>query len=59
MASQGDPRVLLGINIVLSFLFTLMVVTGLEFIDLLAFRWRTVAIGTGVLVLITHVVVMR
>lgn len=59
MASQGDPRVLLVLNIVLSFLFTLMVVSGLDFIDLLAFRWRTVGIGTAILVLITHVVVMR
>lgn len=59
MPSQGDPRVLLVMNIVLSFLFSLMVVTGLEVIDLLEFRWRTVAIGTGILVLITHVVVMR
>lgn len=59
MASQGDPRVLLVMNLILSFLFTLMVVSGLEFIDVLAFRWRNVAIGTGVLVLITHIIVMR
>lgn len=59
MESQGDPRVLFVMNLVLSFVFSYFVVWGLAFIDMLTFDWGTVALGTAVLVFLTHVVIMR
>ncbi|MEF8757216.1 MAG: hypothetical protein V5A33_03155 [Halobacteriales archaeon] len=59
MASQGDPRVLLVMNLVLSGLFSTVVVWGLAFLDMLAFEWRTVGIVTLGLMLLTWLVVMQ
>jgi hypothetical protein len=59
MASQGDPRVLFVMNLVLSALFSTVVVWGFAFIDVLEFSWRTVGVATLALMLVTWVVVMR
>jgi hypothetical protein len=59
MASQGDPRVLAVINLVLSLVFSTLVVWGLDFIGLGAFTPRNVGVATVVLFLITWVVVLR
>lgn len=59
MESQGDPRVLSVLNLLLSFVFSLVVVWGLSFIDLAAFSWTNVGLATLALFLITWVVVLR
>jgi hypothetical protein len=56
MASQGDPRVLFVINLLLSSLFAGAVVWGLDFIDVLSFSWRTVALGAAALMFLTYLV---
>ncbi|WP_132059250.1 hypothetical protein [Halorussus amylolyticus] len=55
--SKGDPRVLFAMNLVLSAVFASTVVWGLAFIDVLEYEWRTVAVATGILMVLTHVVV--
>jgi len=59
MASQGDPRVLAVLNLVLSGLFSTVVVWGLAFVGVGAFTWQNVAVATVVLFVITWVFVMR
>jgi hypothetical protein len=59
MASQGDPRVLFVMNLVLSALFSYVIVWGLSFLGTLEFSWRTVAGVTLGLMLLTWLVVMR
>lgn len=58
MASQGDPRVLFVLNLVLSFAFITTVFGGLAFIGVVPFEWTRVAIGTAALVLVTYLVVL-
>ena len=55
--SQGDPRVHLVMNLVLSTLFASVVVWGLSFLDLAAFTLRNVAFGALVLAVLTFVVI--
>lgn len=55
--SQGDPRVHLVMNLVLSTLFAAVVVWGLSFLGVVAFSLRNVAIGALGLALLTFVVV--
>jgi hypothetical protein len=59
MDSEGDPRVHAVMNLVLSFVFSLIVVQGLAFVDLATFSWRNVALATVFLFLVTWVVVLR
>lgn len=59
MASQGDPRVLFALNVVLSGVFSTLVVFGLSFVGLVTFDWRTVLLATTVLMLLTWLVVLR
>ena len=59
MESQGDPRVLVVMNLVLSALFSTVVVWGLAFIGVGAFTWPNVAVATVALFVITWVFVMR
>lgn len=59
MASQGDPRVLLVMNAILSFVFSTIVVTGLAFIDVVTFTWRTVGVATIALMVLTYFVTIR
>lgn len=55
--SKGDPRVLFVMNLVLSAVFAYAVVWGLSFIDVLEFTWQTVGILTGLLMVVTYLVV--
>jgi len=59
MASQGDPRVLFLMNLVLSAVFATVVIWGLSIVTAVAFEWRTVGIATLGLMLLTWLVVMR
>ena len=59
MASQGDIRVLLALDLVLSFLFSAMVISGLAFIDVVPFTWGRVLGSTVVLALLTYLAVLR
>ena len=59
MASQGDIRVLLVLDIVLSFVFSLVVLSGLEFVNLTEFTWTKVGLATAALALITYMAVLK
>jgi len=59
MESSGDPRVLLVMNVALSGIFASVVLWGLDFIDVMTFTWTNVALLTGILVIVTHMVIMR
>jgi hypothetical protein len=56
MASQGDPRVLFVMNIVLSSLFAAAIVWGLAFIDLVTLTVWNVASLALLLMAVTYVV---
>ena len=56
MATDGDPRVLFVMNLVLSAAFATFVVWGLSFLGLLSFDWRNVAVLAGLLMVVTHIV---
>jgi hypothetical protein len=55
--SKGDPRVLFVMNLVLSAAFGTFVIWGLSFIDVLEFGWQNVAVLTGLLMIVTRLVV--
>lgn len=55
--SKGDPRVLLAMNLVLSTLFSWVVVSGLSFVGTLTFSWGTVALLALLIAVITHLVI--
>jgi hypothetical protein len=55
--SKGDPRVLFVMNLVLSAAFGTFVIWGLSFIDVLKFGWQNVAVLTGLLMIVTRLVV--
>lgn len=59
MASDGDPRVLLAMNLVLSTAFASVVVWGLSYLDLVAFTVETVAGMALVVFLVTYLAVLR
>ena len=59
MASQGDPRVLVVLNLLLSFAFTAVVAWGMDVVGFAPFTWQNVGLGTLTLFLITWVVVLR
>ncbi|WP_248517897.1 hypothetical protein [Salinarchaeum laminariae] len=56
MQSRGDPRVHFVMNLLLSAAFVYMLLRGLEFLDVVAFSLVRFAIGTLLLMAITHVV---
>lgn len=56
MASEGDPRVHFVMNLVLSAVFAAVVLWGLEYVGAAAFTLQNVAVGTGVLMVLTHLV---
>lgn len=56
MDSDGDPRVHLVINVVLSTVFVYTVLWGLDFLGATEFTVPRLVVGTLLLVLITHVV---
>ncbi|MFC4551822.1 MULTISPECIES: hypothetical protein [Halorussus] len=55
--SQGDPRVLFAMNLVLSSVFAYAVVWGLAFLEMLAFSWITVASVAVLLMALTYLVI--
>jgi hypothetical protein len=59
MASDGDIRVLLVMDAVLSLLFSTVVVWGLAFFDLATFTPRTVGLTALFLAVVTYVLVLR
>jgi hypothetical protein len=56
-SSDGDPRVLLVMNAILSGLFSYTVVWGYDFLGGASFSWENVALLTLVLMALTFVVV--
>ncbi|WP_348613458.1 hypothetical protein [Halobaculum rarum] len=59
MASDGDPRVLLAMNIVLSTAFSTVVVWGLSYLDLTALTLENVAGLALVVFAATYLLVLR
>lgn len=57
-SSQGDPRVLVALNAILSFLFAWMVVWGASLIGIVEYGWTTIAVATVGLFLLTYVVTL-
>ena len=57
-SSQGDPRVLLVMNAVLSTLFAVSIVWGLSFVGLLDFSPLNVATAVILLFTVTYAVTM-
>lgn len=57
--SEGDPRVLFVLNVVLSLAFSYVVVWGLDFVGAVDFSLANLALATAVLVVATHLTVMR
>lgn len=59
MARDGDIRVLMAMNLVLSTLFGTGIVWGLSFIGVTEFTMGNVATAVAVLVAITYIVALR
>lgn len=59
MASQGDIRVLIVLDLALSFVFSWLVISGLAFVDLTEFTWAKVGVATVALALITYTAVLQ
>ena len=59
MASDGDPRVLLAMNLVLSTVFSTVVVWGLSYLDLTALTLENVAGLALVVFAATYLIVLR
>lgn len=59
MASDGDIRVLLAIDLLLSLLFSVVVVRALSFVGVTPFTWTNVAAATLFLAAVTYLVVLR
>ncbi|WP_222918049.1 hypothetical protein [Natrinema sp. SYSU A 869] len=57
-SSQGDPRVLIAMNAVLSTLFAWSIVWGLSFLDVLEFGFVNVATAAILLFAMTYLVTM-
>jgi hypothetical protein len=57
MASDGDPRVLFVMNLVLSAIFGTGIVWGLDVVGLVSFTPRNAAVGTLILMALTGIVV--
>ncbi|ADJ16283.1 hypothetical protein [Halalkalicoccus jeotgali] len=54
--SQGDPRVLVVMNLLLSAAFCYVALRGLAFVGAVEFSWLLFAAATAGLVVITHLV---
>lgn len=59
MESEGDIRVLLVMDLVLSFVFSYAVVRILDLADISTFTWPNVAAATVFLAAVTYVAVLR
>ena len=59
VSSDGDLRVLLVLDVLLSLAFASAVLWGLDFIGEAEFTLRNLAVGTSVLAVLTYLVVLR
>jgi hypothetical protein len=59
VASEGDIRVLLVLDLLISLVFASAVVWGLDFIGVFEFTPTNVAIGTLIVAVLTYLVVLR
>ena len=59
MASQGDIRVLLVLDLLLSAAFSAVAVWGLSVVGVLAFSWSTVGLATLLVAVVTYLAVLR
>lgn len=59
VASDGDIRVLLVLDLLLSLAFASVVLWGLDFIGEAEFTLRNLAVGTLAIAVLTYVVVLR
>jgi hypothetical protein len=59
MAPDGDIRVLLVLDLLLSAVFASVVIWGMDFIRLVAFTLRNVAVATLLVAALTYLVVLR
>jgi hypothetical protein len=59
VTSDGDIRVLLVLDVLLSLVFASVVLWGLDFIGEAAFTARNLAIGTVLIAIATYAVVLR
>jgi hypothetical protein len=59
VSSDGDIRVLVALDTLLSLLFASVVLWGLDFIGLAAFTGRNLAVGTVAIAVVTYLVVLR
>ncbi len=59
VTSDGDIRVLLALNVVLSLLFASIVLWGLDFIGEAEFTLRNLAVGTLAVTVVTYATVLR
>lgn len=57
--SDGDPRVLFVMNLVLSTALAFAAVSALAFLGVLEFAWFTVAAGAVALMVATYLLVLR
>lgn len=57
--ARGDPRVHVVMNAALSTVYAAVVVWGLDFIDLVAFTVRNVAVAAVVIFALTYLIVLR
>ncbi|WP_373188618.1 hypothetical protein [Halolamina sp.] len=57
--SDGDSRVLFVLNLLLSFVFSYVVVWGLAFIGVGTFTLQNVALATIALMVLTYLTVLR
>ncbi|WP_224333413.1 hypothetical protein [Haloprofundus halobius] len=57
MQSQGDPRVLFVMNLVLSLAFASVVLYGLDFAGIASFTWQRLVGATAALMVLTYLVV--
>jgi len=55
--SNGDPRVLFAMNLVLSSAFATLLVTALSYVGVMTFAWDSVALTALGLMVVTYVVV--
>ncbi|MFC7139601.1 hypothetical protein ACFQMA_07085 [Halosimplex aquaticum] len=57
--SDGDIRVLLALDLLLSLAFSLGVVYALDFVGIGEFTWANVAVATLFLAVVTYLAVLR
>lgn len=59
MTADGDLRVLLALDLLLSVAFASVALYGMEFVGVAEFTLRNLAVGTLALAVLTYLVVLR